>query len=197
MCASAWTLRGPRGLPSPRNFMVLGGMKTAFVRPPPRDLGMRGASIVRCGLSCLVDLNSDFYRLCGSLHGLDTFWARELCWINKETTTTTTVFFPLGCGVDSWIPPLQTGVKPVAGLNLLQSKVQNPHAGRTTKFALVKRLWFSELFLGILLSEFCFTVYFHLGSGFMNPPPLSSFKPWKEKPPNRPGAVTWADEASM
>jgi len=78
MCASAWTRRGPRGLPSPRIFMVLGGMKAAFVRPPPRDLGVRGASIIRCGLSCLVDLNSDLYRLCGSLHGLDTFWARGL-----------------------------------------------------------------------------------------------------------------------
>jgi len=45
-----------------------------------------------CGLSCLVDLylDSDLYRLCGSLHGLDTFWARGLSWINKETTTTTT-----------------------------------------------------------------------------------------------------------
>ena len=55
--------------------MVLRGMKTAFVHPPPRDLGVRGASIVQCGLSCLVDLNSDLYRLCGSFHGLDTFWA--------------------------------------------------------------------------------------------------------------------------
>jgi len=34
--------------------------------------------IVRCGLSFLVDLNSDLFRLCGSLHGLDTFWARGL-----------------------------------------------------------------------------------------------------------------------
>ena len=64
----------------------------AFVRPPPRNLGVRGASIVRCGLSCLVDLNSDLYRLCSSLHGPDTFWARELSWIDKETTTTTTNF---------------------------------------------------------------------------------------------------------
>jgi len=39
---------------------------------------VRGASIVRCGLSCLVDLNSDLYRLCGSLHGTDTFWAWKL-----------------------------------------------------------------------------------------------------------------------
>ena len=54
--------------------MALGGMKAAFVRAPPRDLGVRGASIVWCGLSCLVDLNSDLYRLCGSLHGLDTFF---------------------------------------------------------------------------------------------------------------------------
>ena len=58
--------------------MVLGGVKAAFVRPPPLDLGVRGASIVQCGLSCLVDLNSDLYRLFGSLHGLDTFWARGL-----------------------------------------------------------------------------------------------------------------------
>jgi len=36
-------------------------------------------------------LNSDLYRLCGSLHGLDTFWARGLSWIYKETTTTTTL----------------------------------------------------------------------------------------------------------
>jgi len=56
----------------------------------PRDLGVRGASIVRCRLSCLVDLNSDLCCLCGSLHGLDTFWSRGLSWINKETTTTTT-----------------------------------------------------------------------------------------------------------
>ena len=54
--------------------MVLGGMKAAFVR----HLGVRGVSIVRYGLSCLVDLNSDLYRLCGSLFGLDTFWARGL-----------------------------------------------------------------------------------------------------------------------
>jgi len=27
--------------------------------------------------------------MCGSLHGLDTFWAQRLSWINKETTTTT------------------------------------------------------------------------------------------------------------
>jgi len=38
--------------------MDLGGMKAACVRPPPRDLGVLGAWIVRCGLSCLVDLIS-------------------------------------------------------------------------------------------------------------------------------------------
>jgi len=58
--------------------MVLGDMKAVLVRPPPRDLAVRGASIVQCGLLCLVDLNSDLYRLCGSLHGLNTFWARGL-----------------------------------------------------------------------------------------------------------------------
>ena len=51
---------------------------------------VRGASIVRCGFSCLVDLNSDLYRLYSSLHGLDTFWTRGLSRIKKETTTTTT-----------------------------------------------------------------------------------------------------------
>jgi len=50
---------------------------------------VRGTSIVRCGLSCLVGLNTDLYRLCGPHHGLDTFWARWLSCINKETTTTT------------------------------------------------------------------------------------------------------------
>jgi len=112
MCASAWTRRGPRGLPSSRIFMVLGDMKAEFVRPPPRDLGVRGASIVRCGLSCLVDLNSDLYRLRGSLHGLDTFWARGLSWINKETTTTTTTTAlenvtpsGIGCTSNPEIPP--------------------------------------------------------------------------------------------
>ena len=89
MCASAWTRRGPHGL-RPGSFS--GGMKAAFVRPPPRDLGVHGASIVCCGLSCLVDLNSDLYRLCGSLHGPDTFWARGFSWINKETTTTQCCF---------------------------------------------------------------------------------------------------------
>jgi len=34
MRASAWTRRGPRGLPSHKIFMVLGGMKTAFVPSP-------------------------------------------------------------------------------------------------------------------------------------------------------------------
>ena len=41
--------------------------------------------------------------------------------------------------------------------------IQRDHhcnAGRTTKFASVYSLRFSELFLGILLSEFRFTVFF-------------------------------------
>jgi len=38
------------------------------------------------------------------------------------------------------------------------------NAGRTTKFALVKSLRFSELFLGILLSEFRFNVFFGVES---------------------------------
>jgi len=74
--------------------MVQGGMKATFVRPPPQDLGVRGVSIVQCGLSCLVDLNSDLYHLCSSLHGPDTFWAWGLILINKETTTTTTDGIP-------------------------------------------------------------------------------------------------------
>jgi len=40
-----------------------------------------------------------------------------------------------------------------------------PDAGHRTKSAPVKSLRFSELFLGIFLSEFRFTVFFPLGSG--------------------------------
>jgi len=39
------------------------------------------------------------------------------------------------------------------------------NAGRTTKFAKEKSLIFSKLILGILLFEFCFTVFFPLGCG--------------------------------
>jgi len=60
---------------------------------------VRGASIVQISFSCLVDLSSDVYRLCSSLHGLDTFWARGLSWINKETTTTTESFVQRHCKV--------------------------------------------------------------------------------------------------
>jgi len=71
------------------------------------------------------------------------------------------------------------------------TKIQPQHpniilsdAGRTTKFAPVKSLRFSELFLGILLSEFRFTVFLPLGSGFMNPPP-SVFSNRERKSPQR------------
>ena len=40
-----------------------------------------------------------------------------------------------------------------------------PNASRTTKFAPVKSFRFSELFLGIFLSEFRFTVFFPLSCG--------------------------------
>jgi len=56
--------------------MFLGGMKAPLVPFHSRDIGVRSTSTVRMYLSCLVDLNSDLYRLCGSIHGLDTFWAR-------------------------------------------------------------------------------------------------------------------------
>ena len=78
-------------LPLPRIFMVLGDMEVAFVPSPSLGPWRARDLIVWCGLSCLVDLNSDLYCLCSSLHGPDTFWARGLSWINKETTTTTTL----------------------------------------------------------------------------------------------------------
>jgi len=89
----SWTARlsasaGPRGRPLPRIFMFLGGMKVQFLRFPGACC-VCGASIVQMSLSCLVDLNSDFYRLRGSLHGLDSFWARGLSWMNKDTHTHT------------------------------------------------------------------------------------------------------------
>ena len=62
----------------------------------------------------------------------------------------------------------------------------NPDAGRTTKFAPVKSLWFSELIPRILLFEFRFAVFlsFGLWGGFMNPPP-SVFSNSERKSPQR------------
>ena len=79
-------------------------------------------------------------------------------------------------------------------VNIIVERVYRSHAGRrtnagrTTKFAPVKSLRFSELILGILLFEFRFTVFFPLGCG-VDSPPFSFFKQRKEKPPKRPGAV--------
>ena len=49
--------RGPRGLPSPMIFKILGGMKAPLVPFHSWDLGVHGASIAQMCLSCLVDLN--------------------------------------------------------------------------------------------------------------------------------------------
>jgi len=58
------------------------------------------------------------------------------------------------------------------------------NAGRTTKFAPVKSLRFSELILGILLFEFRFTVFFPLGCGVDSwIPPLSFVQTAKGKAP--------------
>ena len=54
------------------------------------------------------------------------------------------------------------------------------HAGRKTTFAPVKSLRFSELFLGILLSKFRFTVFFGVDSWT---PPLPFFETAKGKAP--------------
>ena len=70
---------------------------------------------------------------------------------------------------------------------LLRSLIKNPEeedsdAGRTTKFAPEKSLRFSELFLGILLSEFRFIVFFPLGCGVDSwIPPLQFFQIAKGK----------------
>ena len=56
--------------------------------------------------------------------------------------------------------------------------------GRTTEFAPVKSLQFSELILGILLSEFRFTVFFPLGCGVDSwNPPFQFFQTAKGKAP--------------
>ena len=54
-------------------------------------------------------------------------------------------------------------VKEESRMRLCNEKEAN--AGRRTKFAPGTSLRFSELFLGILLSEFRFTVFFPLGCG--------------------------------
>jgi len=71
-------------------------------------------------------------------------------------------------------------------------------AGRTTKFATVKSFRFSELILGSLLSEFRLLCSFLWAvERIQEFPPFSFFKPRKEKPPKRPGAVTWAIQVSV
>ena len=58
------------------------------------------------------------------------------------------------------------------------------YASRRTKFAPVKSLRFFELFLGILLSEFRFIVFFPLGCGVDSwIPPLQFFQTAKGKAP--------------
>jgi len=60
------------------------------------------------------------------------------------------------------------------------------HAGRTTKFAPVKSLRFSELILGILLFEFRCTVFFPLGCGVDSwIPPFLFFETAKGKAPKK------------
>jgi len=60
------------------------------------------------------------------------------------------------------------------------------HAGRTTKFAPVKSLRFSELILGILLFEFRFTVFFPLCCGVDSwIPPPSVFLNSERKSPQK------------
>ena len=77
----------------PGSLCFLEAWKQHSYRPTPRDLGLRGASIVRmwmsCGLSCLVGLNSDLYRLCSSLHCLGTLglsWRDNNVNNNKHVT---------------------------------------------------------------------------------------------------------------
>jgi len=72
------------------------------------------------------------------------------------------------------------------------------YAGRTTKFAPVKSLWFSnslsEFFFpnSVLLCSFLWAVeWIH------EFPHFRFFKPRKEKPPKRPGAVSWALQVSV
>jgi len=58
------------------------------------------------------------------------------------------------------------------------------YASRATKFAPVKSIRFSELNLGILLSELCFTVFFPLGCGVDSwIPPFQFFQTAKGKAP--------------
>jgi len=58
------------------------------------------------------------------------------------------------------------------------------HAGRRSKFAPVQSLRFSELILGIFLSEFRFTVFLALGSEVDSSiPPLQFFQTAKGNAP--------------
>jgi len=70
---------------------------------------------------------------------------------------------------------------PVAGLNLLPEKVSD-----------------SLNFPKLSLFDFRFAVFFPLAVEWIQESPIFSFfKPWKEKPPKKPGAATWAVKVSM
>jgi len=65
---------------TPRGFTSLPTQETAYSFTgfiPKNKLKQTNSNkqtnYTGCGLSCLVGLNSDLHRLCGSLHGLDTF----------------------------------------------------------------------------------------------------------------------------
>jgi len=90
LATSVVQTRGPaQSFSRPGSSCFLEAWERHSYCPPHRDLGMHGASIVWCELSCLVVFNSDLSSLCGSRHGLDTFWAWGFSWIDKQTTTTT------------------------------------------------------------------------------------------------------------
>jgi len=70
------------------------------------------------------------------------------------------------------------------------------YAGRKTKFAPVKSLRFSELFLGILLSKFRFTVFLLCSLEWnLNESPTAVVSNRERKTLQR--VVTWADEGSI
>jgi len=73
---------GPRGHPSPRIFMFLGRMKTAFV-PSPSPGPWRARRLNSADVDSRVWLALTQTHLCGSLHGLKTFWTQGLNWIQS------------------------------------------------------------------------------------------------------------------
>jgi len=147
------------------------------------------------GRFCIGDLTSIVpVSQFGTNRTSGSFWheQRQVRGIVESNSVSPTIWHKSHLATDS--RPGQRQVRGIVESNLVRlfrlqfSRVEASSsltdAGRTTKFAPVKSLWFSGLILGILLFEFRFTVFFPLGCGVDSwIPPIQFFQIAKGKAP--------------